>query len=56
MQKKKEELEKKFLEITKQIGQAQQQLQGLANEKMRLEGEYRLVEELIKNKNAKKTD
>ena len=44
--KMKEEVEGNYLKVTQSIGQKQQELQELANEKARLEGEFRLLERL----------
>lgn len=46
--KKKEELEKKFSELEKKRIEMSNQVQEIAKEQIRLQGEFRLIDELSK--------
>lgn len=45
----KKEIEVKYIEITNKINLGQQQLKEMMSEKVKLEGEYRLIEKLEKS-------
>jgi len=54
IEKMRKELEANFNEITKQMTAKQEELQELANERVKITGEYRMLEKLEKVKKVEK--